>query len=179
MSAKETPRKLTPKQALFAEEYLKDLNATQAATRAGYSEKTASSQGERLLRNAEVKEAIHKAMGERSERTKMKADEVLLEFARIGQSNILDYVSFGIEGVALRDSSELTEDQARCISEVSETVNAQGVRQIKFKLHDKIRALENLARHLGLLVEKHEHSGVDGKPIEHLVVKFVKTNSKG
>jgi len=68
---------LTPKQQLFVEEYLVDLNATQAAIRAGYSEKTANEQGARLLANVSVQAAIKIAMDKRSERTEITQDMVL------------------------------------------------------------------------------------------------------
>ena len=67
----------TPKQQCFIEEYLVDLNATQAAIRAGYSEKTANEQGSRLLANVSVAAAVEEAMAERSERTKVTQDCVL------------------------------------------------------------------------------------------------------
>lgn len=66
--------KLTAKQARFVEEYLIDLNATQAAKRAGYSEKTARAQGNRLLTNVDVEHAIQEAMKARSERTEVDQD---------------------------------------------------------------------------------------------------------
>lgn len=68
---------MTERQSRFVEEYLIDLNATQAAIRAGYSEKSAYSQGERLLKNAEVRKAITAAAASRSERTQVDADYVL------------------------------------------------------------------------------------------------------
>ena len=68
---------LTPKQEAFVAEYLVDLNATAAAERAGFSEKTAYSQGQRLLKNVEVADAIQKALAERSERTEITQDYVL------------------------------------------------------------------------------------------------------
>ena len=68
---------LTPKQAMFVKEYLLDLNATQAATRAGYSARTANEQGARLLANASVQAEIQKAMALRSERTDIDGDYVL------------------------------------------------------------------------------------------------------
>ena len=67
----------THKQQCFVEEYLIDLNATQVAIRAGYSEKTANEQGSRLLANVSVAAAIEEAMAERSERTKVTQDYVL------------------------------------------------------------------------------------------------------
>jgi len=147
---------LTEKQRRFVEEYLVDFNATQAAIRAGYSEKTAYSQGQRLLKHVEVSADIKEAIDERRKAAQMDALDVLQEFSRLARSDILNYVSFDEHGVALKDSSLLTEDQARCISEVSETVNAQGIRSVKFKLYDKNRALENLAKHLGLFVDRVE-----------------------
>ena len=68
---------LTPKQARFVEEYLVDLNATQAAIRAGYSAKTAEVQGSRLLGNVKVAAAIREAQEARSERTGITQDEVI------------------------------------------------------------------------------------------------------
>ncbi len=69
--------KLTAKQDLFCKEYLVDLNATQAAVRAGYSERTAKSQGARLLTNVDVAERIQQLMTERSKRVEIDADWVL------------------------------------------------------------------------------------------------------
>lgn len=77
---------MTPKQELFAKEYLVDLNATRAAIRCGYSEKTAYSQGQRLLKDVEVSGAIQKAMDERSERTEITADDVLNRINRIAKA---------------------------------------------------------------------------------------------
>ncbi len=68
---------LTPKQACFVEEYLIDLNATQAAIRAGYSPKTAEVQGSRLLGNVTVREAVEAGMKARSKRTEITQDEVI------------------------------------------------------------------------------------------------------
>ena len=66
--------KLTEKQQRFVDEYLIDLNATQAAIRAGYSAKTADVQGSRMLANCKVQQAISIAMAERSKRTGINQD---------------------------------------------------------------------------------------------------------
>ena len=71
------PKALTAKQSRFVEEYLVDLNATQAAARAGYSAKTAEQQGYQLLQKTSVQQAIAEAMSKRSERTEITADQVL------------------------------------------------------------------------------------------------------
>lgn len=153
---------LNAKQQRFAQEYLVDLNATQAALRAGYSEKTAHSQGQRLLKHVEVAEAIAEAQAARSKRTGITQDKVLAELVRIGFSDIRKLVKWGrspvseggendapnglnIYPVELVPSDQIDEDTAAAVSEVSLT--AQGV---KVKLHDKLAALDKIARHLGM-----------------------------
>ncbi len=149
--AKKAP--LTPKQKIFCEEYIIDLNATQAAIRAGYSKKTANTDGPRLLVNARLQEYLQKLMSERSARTEIDADNVLRETAKLAFSNIKDYLTFGPGGVKLKESDELTDDQLACVSEVSETVTKDGGSK-RFKLHDKTKNLELLFRHLGLFHDK-------------------------
>ena len=82
---------LTKKQERFAEEYLVDLNATQAAIRAGYSPKTAYSMGQRLLKNVEVQKAIQAAMEQRSKRTEITQDLVLDEIGKVAFHEAADY----------------------------------------------------------------------------------------
>ena len=77
--------RLTEKQQRFVSEYLVDLNATQAAVRAGYSRKTAYSMGQRLLKKVEVQEAIRLAKQERLERTKITQDYVLEKLCEIAE----------------------------------------------------------------------------------------------
>ena len=84
---------LNEKQRLFCEEYVVDRNATKAAIRAGYSEKTAYSQGQRLLKHVEVKSLLTKAIEERSERTKIDADWVLTRLANEADADIADIYS--------------------------------------------------------------------------------------
>lgn len=152
--------KLTPKQERFVAEYLVDLNATQAAIRAGYSERTADKQGSQLLGKTSIAAAIQEAQAKRSDRTEITQDRVLQELARIGFADIRKAVAWGSapdgaiddEGapaeypVELKPSSEVDDETAAAISEISLT--AQGV---KLKMHDKLSALEKLARHLGML----------------------------
>lgn len=83
---------ITEKQQRFVEEYLIDLNATQAAIRAGYSAKTADQQGSRMLANVKVQQAISVAMAERSKRTGINQDRVVLELARIAFVKMTDLV---------------------------------------------------------------------------------------
>ncbi len=85
---------MTRRQKLFVKEYLKDLNATQAAIRAGYSERTAGSLGQRLLKNVEIQKAIQKAMKKRERNTEITAERVLKEIATIAFAPIDDKLSY-------------------------------------------------------------------------------------
>lgn len=162
-----TNNKLTPRQARFAEEYLVDLNATQAAIRAGYSKKTAQEQGSRLLSNVIVSAAIQAAKAARSKRTEITQDMVLRELAKIGFSDIRKVIKWGettvradvdddgkeverpYHGIALIDSNEIDDDTAAAIAEVSE-----GREGLRVKLHDKKSALVDIGRHLGMFNDK-------------------------
>ena len=155
---------LSPKAELFAAEYIIDLNATQAAIRAGYSEKTAYSQGQRLLKNVEVQRLVQELMNARAERTEITADKVLKELALIGFSNMKRYAKWSGEGAYFYDSDELTDDESAAIAEVtSKKTTRLGKKdedddietvEIKLKLHDKKGALVDIGRHLGMFIER-------------------------
>ena len=157
---------MTPKRARFVEEYLVDLNATQAAIRAGYSEKTAHSQGPRLLENVEVAAAIEKAKQARSERTEITQDEVLRALAQMAFSNMEDYATWGAAGVVIGESTGLSRDQAGAVQEVSEHPTKYG-KVLKFKLHDRCPALNLLGKHLGMFPDRLAHS-VEDNSVEAL-----------
>lgn len=156
---------LTPRQRRFKEEYLVDLNATQAAIRAGYSEATASQLGYQLLQNHSVKAAIDAALAERVVRTRITSDNVLRELYRIASADPRRVMKWGPDGVQLLDSEDLDDDDAAIVSEVSQTITKEGG-SLKVKLHDKLGALRLLAQHLGLLVERKELTGKDGGPVQ-------------
>jgi phage terminase small subunit len=165
---------LTAKQQRFVDEYLIDLNATQAAIRAGYSEKTAYSVGHENLKKPEIQKAIQEAQNKRAERTEITQDMVLQELAKIGFSNMLDYMTITKDGDLVSDFSTLTRDQAAAISEVTvETYmdgrgeDAEEVKRIKFKLSDKRAALVDMGRHLGMFKDKIEHDVSD--PLKELL----------
>lgn len=142
------------KQEQFCQEYLIDLNATQAATRAGYSAKTANEQGARLLANVSVQARIAELMDKRTKRTEITQDKVLSELAHIAFDDIKNYLDFypdthSLSGVAVDIKDSRTID-TRNISEVS--VGANG--QFKFKLYCKDNALVQLGKHLGMFNDK-------------------------
>lgn len=147
---------LNHRQRQFALEYCVDGNATQAAIRAGYSERSAASQGERLLRNDEIQALIAEERRRLEYRTGVTAERVRLEFARVGFSDLRDFAQWGGEhwGVMWTDSDNLTDDAAACIQEITETVRELeegGTSSTKkFKLYDKLSALKELAKIMGL-----------------------------
>lgn len=138
---------LTQKQKIFVREYMVDLNAKQAAIRAGYSAKTAHAQASRLLSDAKVGEYLRKKMEARAKRVDLCADDVLEELRKVAFSRITDYVKFGPSGIVLKSSDEMPDDVAACVQMVSETVTRDGG-TVNFKLHSKVDALKTLLQHL-------------------------------
>ena len=110
---------LNERQARFVAEYLVDLNATQAAIRAGYCARTAYSAAERLLTNAEIAAAIAEAQAARSRRTEVTADRVVLELARVAFGDPRRVMSWGPGGVKLRPSAELADEEAAIVAEAA------------------------------------------------------------
>lgn len=143
----------TNKQDLFVEEYLVDLNATQAAIRAGYSVKTAEQQGSRLLSNVKVQTKIAKAMAERSKRTGVNQDRVVLELAKIAFVNPSELIDTST-GKVLPGASP---DDLACIQSVKVKRTTKGknaIEEREVRVHDKIKALEKLGQHLGMWNDK-------------------------
>lgn len=161
---------LPPKQQKFVAEYLVDLNATQAAMRAGYSKKTAHSQGPRLLDNVEIKAAIAKAQEKRGARTEITADRVLQELARIGFSDIRNIFD---DNGNLRSPKNWSDATAAAVSSVEVVTRSLGEGDVeyvhKIKVWDKNSALEKIGKHLGMFVDKQELV-VDVKRIERIIV---------
>ncbi|WP_278549564.1 terminase small subunit [Cloacibacillus evryensis] len=148
-------KKLTAMQRLFVAEYLVDLNATQAAIRAGYSKKSAYRIGADLLHKTSVAEAIAAAMKEREKRTNITQDRVLNEIAKVAFGDMRNVMSWGPEGVRLKDSKGISADAAAFVSEVSETVTENGG-TVRLKVNDKLKALELLGRHLGVFKDNRD-----------------------
>lgn len=218
---------MTPKQEAFVQEYLIDLNATQAAIRAGYSAKTAASQGERLLRNVEVMKAVTEAKAVRSERVLAEQDDVVREWLAIAFADPNEVIQFrrtccrhchgenheyqwidedefnkafalaqseGGEiptalpsdggGYGFRKPADPHADCPKCFGEGLANVFALDTRNLspagrrlfagvkvtrdgfEIKLRDQDKALDSLARHLGMFKERVEHSGPNGGPIQ-------------
>ncbi len=145
--------KLTARQERFVEEYLIDLNATQAAIRAGYSVKTANEQGSRLLSNVSVRARIDEALAERSRRTGINQDRVLRELARLAFVNAPDLINV-TDATLLEDASP---DDTAAIASVKvkrrATDDGDEVER-EIRLADKLKALELLGKHLGMFTDR-------------------------
>lgn len=156
---------LTTKQERFCEEYLVDLNATQAAIRAGYSKKTARAIAQENLTKPDIQAYIAELQQKVSERTNVTVDKVVKELARIGFADITNYLK--VKGtrnkkvVEIFNTDKLTEDQRAAISEIKQTKEG-----ITLKLHNKTEALTKLGMHIGMFINKNQFIGRDGEPID-------------
>ena len=140
---------MTKKQKRFIEEYLIDLNATQAAIRAGYSPDTAEQIGYQLLQKTSVSVEVSKAMAERSKRTGISQDRILLELAKMAFVEMTDVVD--PETGKIKENA--SDDDLSCIQSVKVKPGNYGVER-EVKLCDKKAALEVLGRHLGMFKDK-------------------------
>lgn len=143
---------VTEKQKRFVEEYLIDLNATQAAIRAGYTPGSANGQGARLLANASISRAISKRIAEQSKRTGITQDRVLQELAKVAFANITDVVD---EDGRIRDDAKPDDTAAieYIHAKMSDSVQGQSVER-EVKMASKLKALELLGKHLGMFNDK-------------------------
>lgn len=160
---------LTEKQSLFCIYYIKYFNATKAAIKAGYSKETAGKQGYQLLGKTRIKEEIQRLKQNKLNRAMLSEDDIFQKYIDIAFSDITDYMEFGQKEMPMlnpltgeqmvdeednpmtytvnyadfKDSSEI---DGTIISEVS-----KGKDGAKLKLQDKMKALDWLANHIGLL----------------------------
>ena len=136
---------LTDKQKAFVNEYLIDLNATQAAIRAGYSAKNAGKIGPELIGKTRIANEIQKAMAKREKRTEITQDRVLKELATIGFFQITDFMKVDKGQLVIKDTSDVELENIPAISGIKATQFGLDVR-----FHDKVKALELIGEHLGM-----------------------------
>jgi phage terminase small subunit len=174
------PGKLTPKQECFCQEYLIDLNATQAAIRAGYSAKTAGVIGYEYLKKPQIQKCIQSLRDKRAEKLEITADQVLREYAKLAFSTLGDFMRVQKDGTAYFDLSAMTPDQAAAIQEYSVDEYTEGkagakgngkgekgraVKRMRIKLADKKGALDSIGKHIGMFVDRHEVTGATGEKL--------------
>lgn len=161
---------MTKKQKRFVEEYLIDLNATQAAIRAGYSPDTAGSIGNENLKKPEICACVEKAMAERSKRTGVCADRVVQELAKIAFLNLRDVID--PKTAAVREDASDEDTAALQSIKVKKTYSETGESiEREAKAADKLKALELLGRHLGMWNDKLDVNGVEGVVIVNDIPK--------
>lgn len=170
--------KLTEKQKRFCEEYLIDLNATQAAVRAGYSPKTAEQAAARLLRNVKVQEYLNILREKQSERTQITADMVLNELAAIAFTDRTELAQvvhrkgkdeetgepYEYSAVELTQTKDLPDTAKKTIAGIK-----QGRNGVEVSSYDKIKALELLGKHLGMFSERKEESNENSEIIFNII----------
>lgn len=166
-----TSMALTARQERFVQEYLVDLNSTQAAIRAGYSERSARMHGSRLMTNDVVLVALQAALAkvreERALTVEVDANRVLGEYAQIAFADLRTiFVDTADGGAALKPIKDWPADVCRSMAgiKVKRVLEKRGeddyipVEILEFKMNSKNDALRALAEHLGLLKKIHEHS---------------------
>ena len=158
---------LTPKQQRFKDEYLLDLNATQAAIRAGYSERTANEQGARLLANAKVRAAIDSAQSNRAEHTQINATWVLKRLALEAEADLAEIYNEDGSIKPIHDWPLIWRQGLVAGIKHTEVKDHEGNRTGEFivdvKVSDRIRRLELIGKHIGVNAFQDivEHKGLD------------------
>lgn len=150
--AVDNPRKLTSRQQRFVEEYLVDLNGTQAAIRAGYSKRTADRMSYENLRKPEVAKAIKELKAIHSKNTGVTSEQVIAELKKIAFADTVEFCEWDGDKTKIKPSKELSPEARAAISDVEmRVVFGPDGREtmVRVKRHDKIRALELLGKHVG------------------------------
>src|SRR5476651_655277 len=145
----EHSNRLTHQQQRFCDEYLSHFNAFKAAVNSGYSENT--SRKGALLHVPKIQQYLKEAMNRRSQRLEITHDMILRELSKIAFSNMGNYYD---EYGCLKRMNELTVEEKAAISyyDIVEIQDAEGYRvgtQSRIKLHNKMSALDKIARHVG------------------------------
>ena len=178
MEDKDVNIKLTDKQERFCYEYCIDFNATKAAIRAGYSEKTAFTIGSENLRKPYIQDRVKEMRSNLSETAGISALKIINEHAKIAFSGIAKLKD---SWMTLRDFESLTDDEKACIQEIQtkEARRADGgdgiviEEWVKLKLYDKQKSLDSISNLLGFNAPtKQEITGKNGNPIEMLLSPF-------
>ena len=152
---------LTPRQERFAVEFILDRNNTAAAKRAGYSERTAESQGSRLLKNVKVATRVAELTLAQTERLEFTADDILRESKNLALTHMGDFID--ADGYVVGNLKDLPESVLACIQSVEQTttIEPSGNTVIKqrLKLYDRLKALQVAGQHIDIraFVNQHDH----------------------
>lgn len=161
--------KLTDKQELFAREFIKDLNASQAAIRAGYSEKSSRNQAARMMANDDILNRIAELKADRNEEVGIDAAYVLRRLVEIDQMDVLDILLANGELKPIKDWPKTWRTTLSGMDVTEMAGDAAGLLK-KIKWPDKVKNLELLGKHIDVQAfkenVKNEHIGKDGLPIQ-------------
>lgn len=174
-------QKLTPKERLFVQLYLISLNATKAAREAGYSAESARQIGSDLRAKAYISRAIEKAMEARTRRTKVTQDRVIRELERIAFSDMDDFATVVSGRLKIHDSSKRKEGCSRVIKKITQSESDSkdgGSFSQGLELHDKMKALDLLGRHVGLFKRDSEDED-EGEPDKSIKLKYSTNDPEG
>jgi phage terminase small subunit len=166
-----TEHTLSPQQERFCQEFIIDDHATNAAIRAGYSEKSAAAQASRLLTSAKIMARLDELRASQKKRLQISADTILKNLYDIATADITE--AFDDYG-GLKPFKEIPENVRKSISslEVNELFSGQGDQKMaiglnkKLRFWDKNRANELLGKHLKLFIDRMEHATPQGQPFE-------------
>lgn len=173
-------KKLTDKQEMFCKEYMVDFNGTQAAIKAGYSEKTARQIGSDNLSKVDIQERLAELKQKRSDKVEITAERVIKEIATLAFSNIPDYFKQIGEGsvytLTMKQFEDMPGDASRAISSIEQNVDKDGNVIYKVRLWDKSKNLEMLCKHLGITKEifLHEFDPIKGKKEARAIIEELK-----
>lgn len=165
-------KELTPRQAAFVKEYLVDLNATQAAVRAGYSSDSAQAQSSVLMTQPHIAAAVERGKAQRAARVNVQQDEIIHELAALANSRVDHYVVDDNGNIQLAEGAPdnamaaVKSVKRRKTIREDKAGNITIVYDVTIELHDKPGQLKLLGRHIGLFADKIEHTGRNGGPIE-------------
>jgi phage terminase small subunit len=168
-------KKLTKKEKLFVKEYIaSNFNGVEAAKKAGYSADSAGQIAYQLLQKTSIKNAISKEIQERALRCDIQADMVIRELAKVAFSDLKDFLTFGPADMEIvnKDGSKAIIPNGAWRIELKDSFAVDGavLAEIsdspktgrKIKLHDKVKALELLGKHLGIFKEQVEVNAGSG-----------------
>lgn len=164
-------KSLTPKQQRFVHEFMVDLNATAAAKRAGYSERTARVIGHENLTKPDIVDAITDARRRLAEKSEVSVEWVLAELMKIAEANIMNYIKIHPDGSITPRIEEIIRDYGGAVADykvkevVIELPHSGKCRRVRrcfsIKLGNKLGALQTLGKYLGMFETRKEVGGAD------------------
>jgi phage terminase small subunit len=151
----ENDKKLTEKERKFCNEYLIDLNASRAARDAGFSDESAAVTASRLLRKANVSHYISKKIRDQTEKLDIQRERIFRELKSIAFSRITNFMRVDHGRVLMLDTADIDRESIGAVAGYTETTTAEGG-SISIKLHDKLKALDMLAKYAKLFKEEED-----------------------